>query len=218
MSNDGTRVIRTGSIESLYLKYLKKSVSTNGVAKVNIYLTDLGRFQIIDLTSDVLDCTVSFNLEEYLKLDKHENQLKLLDTILYALLKCAEAQGWKKDPFLDAYNECLKVNLKNEWWYKNKLFKSADGKFKIGLYNIYDLEGYILYAILYDHEKKEIGRRIVFKDDGPDFQIEWASWQDSNDTFYFKFKPPMKIFAVKTQDIIENRRYQIPFRTADWFK
>jgi hypothetical protein len=211
--------LNTGAIENLFLKKIKKSVRTERVAKVNIYLTPEKEFRIGELMADVLDCYIYFDVTDYLKLaNNKDRKLKLLDTILSALLKCAAVQRWNADVFLDAYNACLKDGLKNEWWFKDKLFKSPDRQFYVGLYNIFDLDGFILQLVVHDKNKEPIARRVVFKGADPDFPLEWASWEETNDTFYFKFNPPKKIFAVKINDVIQHVPYQLPATTSDMFK
>lgn len=98
-----------------------------------------------------------------------EHYLSLLHYEARFALKCAEIKGWKKDPILDAYNDCIKDRLKNEWWFKNKLFKSPNGEYFVGLYNTYDLDGYVVYIVVHDGDRKELERRVVFKDIAPSF-------------------------------------------------
>lgn len=163
--------IKTGAVENLFIKKIKKKVITKNVSKVNIYLTSEKEFTIGETIANVVDCFVFFDLEHYNNLSQNnDKKLMLLDATLFALLKCSEEFDWNKDAFLDAYNECGNVELKNEWWFKNKLFKSPDGRFYVGLYNVFDLDGYTVFLFVHDNHKSEISRRIVFKDNDPSFQ------------------------------------------------
>ncbi|WP_207420199.1 hypothetical protein [Desertivirga brevis] len=206
------------SIVSLYLRQLKK-VDTGKYRRININLCEEKIEPRIEfLPIEVATYYSSFDSKHYLTTDEYSKKKLLLNVILEAIIACAVKFNWDKDSFLDAYNRCLELGIVNEWFFKNKLFRSPNRTYYGGIKHIYDFKGFQIYFVLYNAKKEEIGTRLVFKNDFEAFSLEWASWQKSNEVFWFKFKPPKKIFEVIITDVLINSPVRIPHRFSDWFK
>jgi hypothetical protein len=205
-------------VEDLFLRKLGK-VDTSPFGRINIIATDTKTNELGGLQTDVLDCFVYFNFEKFRLISSgFERKKEILNLILKALLYCCDMKSWNKDPFLDAYNQCLKENLQNEWWFKNKIFQSPNKKYYAGLYNIFDLDGYSVELVLLDKNKKQIIRKLVYKDRHISFELDWLKWEGNSESILFKFKPPKKVFEYKVQDLLDNLSIELPERIADIFK
>ena len=138
--------------------------------------------------------------------------------ILNALLKCAEFKGWNPDPLMDAYNACLIAEIKNEWWFKNKLVRSPDKQYYAGLYCTFDLEGYKVELTLFDKAKKEIKKATVFADGYLSFQFDWLKWSENSKSILYKFRPPQKVFEISINELLSDSIKFLPKTTSSFFK
>jgi hypothetical protein len=206
-------------VVDLFLKYLPTKAFTRPYVKVNIYLTFRpDENNKIESVTNMIDYYLFFNFEYYQKVAKKFDKKKyILEAVLNAMLKISEIKRWNKDFFFDAYNNCLKGNLINEWWFNKKFFIAPNGKYSIGIYNVYDIDKYEIWLVLFDDAQNELSRLLVFKDEFMSFELEFAAWE-SSDYFTFKFKGPNKIFRYSSSHILGGIPLELPKRTSDYFK
>lgn len=176
---------KVNCVEDLFLRHFTKKAITKPFVKVNIYLTtNVSEEGKLDAIANMIDYYTVFDFHKYGSLhSNYERKKYLLDLILKVLLNIAEIKAWPTDFFLDAYNGCLKDDLKNEWWFKSKLFSNPGKEFFIGLRNVYDIDGYEIYLVLFDRKKNELSRLLVFRDDVMIFELELPVGRAPNDLF-----------------------------------
>lgn len=189
--------------------------------QINIKLTDkkMKDGKIENLIKGCLDYYQYLDPTYFNELsDKYQKKKAELDIIYHVTLKVSEMFGWNKKLFKDAYNKCLELGLECEWYFKDKLFRSPNHKYHFGLYHIDDVDFFSIYEILFDKQKQELARRLCFQTDKAPFYIQWASWQGQNDSFYYKFSGPEKVFEAKVADILEGIERVITNNTSQFFK
>ncbi|MGZ5244872.1 MAG: hypothetical protein ACXWEY_05110 [Bacteroidia bacterium] len=207
----------SGAVEHLFLRKFKKFY-TGEYGKVNIYFSDNTQFELSDGRVDILDVYLPFDFNFYNSLTGVFDKKKfILDKILEALLKAAEVKCWETDNFFDAYNECLKVNIEDEWWFKNKKFFSPSRNYSAGLYNVFDLDAYKIFIVLFDKKKNELTRKQVYEESYISFYPEWAKWE-SDTVFSFKFDGPKKIFRYSIDELLLDDYTFTYKRSTDFFK
>lgn len=210
--------ISTLHLTELFLKKLRPYRAKAGKCnRINIYLSTNINPSLQKHTLNIWDCHWNFDCTNFEQLAIKDKEKVLLDTILSALLFCCTQEDWDKQPFNDAYQKCLDLNMVNEWWFKNKLFLSPNKMHYTGLYNVYNFEGHEIYLVLFNASKIELARQKVFKDRSLSFDLEWLVWKDDN-TIQYKFTPPQKIFAYTIADILSPIPIQLPSKFSNYFK
>lgn len=215
---DGDLGAKPRSIEHHFLRNLK-GCKIPKVTRINIIISKNKQINDIEQFGSIIDFHGVMDLAEFKNWKtRYEQKRYILDSI-YQNLKCLfNIQNWDFSNIDTAYQKCLEQNLENEWYFKNKLFRSPDRSHYIGLLNRYDFEDYQIFEVLYDKNKEEIWRRIIFREEVKTFGIEWASWEGSNEKFYYKFDGPKKIFESDIDDLKKGIELKLPERTSDFFK
>lgn len=207
----------TGGVEDLYYKNLNK-FDTGIVKHINVYFTYKNDLRLIQDGSFV-DVDVYFDFVFFEELTNNfQKKRYILDRLQVACLSLSDKFNWESIVFKKTFDRCISENLKYEWKFKNKLFKSPNRKYYFELYSIVDIASFEIYEVLYDSKKNELFRRICFKDKVPIFLIEDAYWDENSLFFYYKFKGPSKIFIVKVEDLINNIQYNLTEETSLFFK
>jgi hypothetical protein len=170
-------------IERLYLKLISRKVRTRGTAKVVFTFTDL-----VDGPPDHSPgCCFypwPFDFTSYVDADVPTKKRMILDALQQALLWIASKEGWKVQPFHDAYKEAIGIASKEGWKvqpfhdaYKEaiaaglvfdgtskKSWVSPCGKYRVRIYMRFDLEAVDFWAVLYrNRSSKELVRKFMGK-------------------------------------------------------
>ncbi len=188
---------------------------------INIFFTDkASKHKSKKIDANFVDYYYFWQENEFLREERSKYSMKksMLKKITYPLLCLCDEYGWNRKPFKDAYTKCLAENLNNEWYFKDKLFRSPNRELFFGLHHIYDTSDFKIYEVLFDKNKKEIARRLCFHDTHMVFYLESASWEGNNDCFFYKFNGPKKIFKSEVDDLRQERERYIPESTSDYFK
>jgi hypothetical protein len=219
--------VNFGGVDILYNIHLEKNI--NFVSKhINIYLTnkktELGIRNDVKNFTDVYEI---FDFYEYEDLkDSYSKSKMVIDSIQRAIISCCEFHNINTDSFIKTYQRCYEESLTCKWFFNNKLFVSPDKTKRFGLEHMVDFEGFKIYEVLHNSQKEEITRRICFKSNTTTFTVKWASWQESNDIFYYSFGSspskfiagPKKIFECNIEQLVMGIQKQLPTKVSDYFK
>lgn len=207
----------TGSIEELYYNSLVNT-DCKEIQYINIYFTNL-KSSDIKIESKFLDKNIYFDFPYFENLKNNYDKKKyILDILHSAILNLSIQFGWDSVPFEKAYQTCLEKELLLGWVFKNKLFISPGKNHFFGLLNLVDIGKYEIFGVLFNSKKLEIARHILFEDSTSVFNIDYASWENFNDRFFYKFKGPKKVFEIAIKDIIENKKVNLNQNTSNFFK
>lgn len=219
-SNAKTKYGAEAGITLIYSHYISNKVIAS-FNYLNIFITDMIEEDKRICEGNFFDYYCYLDLAAYKAMpDNYDKKKFFLDFFHRTLLKLCDMFDWEKAPFEVAYQKCFEKNLVCDWFFKRKLFKSPDKQHYFGLYHIIEFEGYEVYEILYDKNKKELARRKCFHDFGGTFSVSWASWEGKNDEFYYRFSVISKTFTAKITDLLEGKQYDlpIPMNTSKFFK
>ena len=200
----------TGGIEDLYFKNIGK-VNIDRYNYINIFFSSEKNEEGKVVTdANFLNYYTFFNFYEFEKLSNNfEKKKNLLNTFHQAMLKLCDLYNLNKEPFELSFEICIQKKLINEWLFENKLFKSPNHEYYMGLYYVHDLGSFEIYEVLYNKNKQELKRRRCFQNNVPVFSISWASWEGSNETFYYKFNGPAKVFECRIDDLLAGKEYDL---------
>jgi hypothetical protein len=205
-------------VESLFMRHIGK-LSLPDISYINIYLSDSIKADETQKVGSFIDLYINFDFDEFAKKKKkYEIKEYILNTIYDSLKKLSHINNWDIDSFSKAYEKCIAEKLLNRWFYKNKLFRSPNRKYYVGLYINYDIDKYEIFIALYDKAKKELVRSKIFEQQSEVFCLSWASWKNTNEIFYYKFSGPKKEFSCKIQDLLNGKQYDVDTKKSDFFK
>jgi hypothetical protein len=219
--NAKCRYLDIGGATFHYFQNLKEINSTFNY--LNLFITD--RYEedgkVNDSVLNFYDYYFYFDLLEFRDMPNNDEKKKyFIDKLHQLLLILCDKFNWDKLKFENAYKKCLENNFSCSWYFKNKLFKSPNRNYYFGLFHLINFDGYKVYEILFDNKKNEIYRRVCFFDYSSTFSISWASWENQNEFFYYKFSNISKMFVIKVSDLIENKEYNLPnlMNTSKFFR
>lgn len=192
-------------VDELYNRFLKNFVLQD-FTYINLFLTDLEEeSKKKEISGNCLGYYCLFDFSQFRKLTSNVLKKKMLTGLMHsALLELCSIYDFDSLPLKKSYQKCQELEFDNNYYFKNKIFRSPDRKNYVGLNIINDIGKYEIYEVLFDHQKNEKGRRLCFKDDMSVFRIESLKWEDNNLAFSYKFKGPQKIFKSSIEDV-ENR-------------
>jgi hypothetical protein len=106
-----------------------------------------------------LDCKWPFDFSRYISLtDAFEKKRMIADALRDALVWSAGQLGVSAEPFHDAHREAFQRDLKLEGLTRQSWI-SPDGKHRIRIFFIFDIDGIHLFAVLFkNRSKRELGR------------------------------------------------------------
>jgi hypothetical protein len=209
-------------ITHLIERLIKKKLVTKNARVINVYITQKsnkhlvysksGGFVTIDYDVNMISGLKSLkNATEYGK------RKIVLDILYEALCHLAVNENWNIDVVIDVYNKCLELEIKNEWWFKDKLFPSAQKQHYAGLHHIWDENGFHIFLVLFDGNKKEIIRHLIFKAVFDSHSIQRFSWK-TKDTIHYKFVGEKKEFLYSVEQLLKSKVKKVPARTQLMFK
>lgn len=210
---------RTNCVEHLFERLIKRKLVTNNVRICNIHILN-ERDEHLKYHINAGFLTISYDLDSINISENatdHERKKGTIDMIYEVLCHVSTRENWDINVVMDVYNQCLALDLKNEWWFKNKLTASPGRKYSVGLYHIYDTNRFDIYIVLFDKSKNELVRHLVYKSDFDSFQIEKISWTAA-DTISYKFSGPQKVFTYTVDDLLNGRVMEIPEKIHLLFK
>ena len=223
VSSNIKKVVLKDSIQCVNRLYLDNLINNDKSLKfnyINIYLTtiadEIGRTEIV---SNFLDFYVFFDFQHFNSFNTNkEKRIYVLNTLHNSMLELCKIFNWNITQFNDSYITCLEKQVIYEGFFKNKLFLSPDKNFYMGLYFVVDIGSYDIYEVLYDKKKVELVRRKCYHDTGMVFIVEWASWENNNLNFYYRFKGPAKTFVCNINNLLEGKQYDLNIKSSDFFK
>ena len=210
---------QTESIELMFMRELG-NIRIAECSQINIMLTTNYLFaKKLEKFGTILDYYYFVDIEAVPPLlNSYSKKEYVLHVIVNAIFELCDIYGWDKSPFDNAKKKCLDKGLINEWWFKNKLFRSPNHQYYFGLLNVYDIGYYEIFEVLLDKNKNEITRRKCFRDTAKTFSICWASWNKSNDKFFYKFNGPKKVFVANIEELLAKKTKQLSETTSEFFK
>ena len=207
-------------VEDLFLRLIKNKLVTNGVKKINIYIINDSRkhLEYSNTVTGFVDVNFFLEQQTYLDIDSaNKKKEKILSILMSSLSIVAVGYKWNMDIIQDVYNKCLELEIKNEWWFKNKLIASPSRTYYIGVRNEYDLSEFKSYFILFDKDKNELQTQLIFKDSFNSFLICKLSWLD-DEKFVYKFDGPKKEFIYSVEEFRNGQIGELPEKIHLMFK
>jgi hypothetical protein len=207
------------SVIDLFLRTLKNRLITDHVRTINISLTSNNSINLTynKDTAGFIHINFCINPEEINNFDESKRKNYILNIIFTCMDYLAQYEKWDKSVILETFNQCLKLEIKNEWWHQNRIIRSSNHNYYLGIYNIFELDFFEEYLVLFNKEKKEIIRHLIFKDRFDTFKVRKLAWVDNN-TIYFQFDGPKKIFKYTIDEILEGHIHKIPDKIHLLFK
>jgi len=206
-------------VSSLYLKQLGK-FKNDECTYLKIYFTektdDDGR---LDKVQNFYHYYKFFDYDKYMQLtDNYSKKALLSEYLNQAIIELCDITKWGKNVFNEAFLKCKELEFRNEWLFKNKYFPSPNRDYYVGLYHIHDIDNFSIFEVLLDKNKKEIARRLSFKDNVAVFRIENLYWSPDSESFNYKFKTPSKIFNRSIHELIDGKQLDLSMNTSGYFK
>lgn len=190
-----------------------------GFKQLNIILCTCSEFVVREELKGYWSCDVPINDKEVVTiLDAYQLKKYFFDHMANGVLQFVSYQKWDIKPFQQAINQCHEQKLIDEWLFKDKLFRSPNRQNFVSVYNIVDETSHRVYLILYDKNKVALKRHLAFVSDVLVFTVGWVSWNNTNDTIFFQFNGPQKIFSITINDILNEIPFNIPASTSEYFK
>jgi len=206
-------------IEILYMRKLGR-IGTPGCSQVNIWLTgDAEEKGKTERFGTGLDYYSVFDFAAFAELDTPFARKKvLLDALSSGLLGLCGTEGWDPQPFREAYDACIAAELKTEWFFREKLFRSPNRKHYFGMLNVSDLGRFEIFEVLFDDRKNEVTRRKSFEDRSMVFGLESAWWTPDSTSFCYKFSGPKRVFEVDVQAFLAGEGRTVPTSPSEYFR
>jgi hypothetical protein len=180
----------TWSTSQLYLSCLNK-YNSNGYKKIVINLVKAtNKNDIIDDMIDVIVINKIFDFDTYHKLTgKYEKKEMLLKVLHNGIMTLADIHKWDINPLLDSYNCCLKKRLLHSWLRDNKYFISPDKKYYAGIYCVWDIDKFQVFAIFLNNNKQEIEQVKLYEREPWDVDpLGKMGWTKDSSIFYLLSK------------------------------
>lgn len=151
-------------VSELYWSFLK-DYDTEKTQKCVIRLDDDWGAELYKLTdhSNVIQVNINFNFSRYFELSNKDKKKRQLESLHKGMMKMAEIKKWNTDPLLDAYNECLKKDLKYEFFIFNKAKASPSRKLYINFWCEWGIDLCKLYWMIYDKNQKIQARELLIE-------------------------------------------------------
>lgn len=156
----------TWCVSELYWSYLKK-YNTDKIQKCVVSLDSDWKENLLrcDEIANIVKINLNFDFDYYFSLrDKLEKKRLLLDTLHKGMMLIAKNEGWEVNSLLDAYNHCLDVNIKYQF-FVGKSKTSPSRKHKINFWCNWDIDIFEVFLVLYDKKNKEIERIKIIENE-----------------------------------------------------
>ncbi len=156
----------TWCVSELYWSYLKK-YNTNKIQKCIVSLNFDWKEHLLkyDDIANVAKINLNFDFDHYFSIkNKLEKKKILLDTLHEGMMIIAENEGWEADSLLDAYNNCLKINVEYQFFI-GKIKASPNRKRKVNFWCNWDIDAFEVFLVLYDKNNEEIERTKIIEDE-----------------------------------------------------
>jgi hypothetical protein len=202
----------------MFNRILNRRLITNSAGIINIYVTDIREIEHLSYSLNAGFLTIDYYLPEWdFSKPEYEKKQAVLNIIYHVLCHLCVKENWDINVVMDVYNQCMNLKIHNEWWFKDKLFTARNRKYHVGLCHIYNINNYEIFLVLFDHDKKELIRHLIFKEKFESFQIKKISWID-NDTIRYCFDGPKKQFEYTVNDLLSSNVQKLPEKVHLLFK
>lgn len=104
--------------------------------------------------------------------------------------------------------------ISNEWWREGKLIASPNKQYAVGVFYIYDTNGFQSSLVLFDKDNKELKRHLIYKYAFDRFLIEGISWRN-NTTFFITFTGQRKQFSYTVHDFLKSKVKIVSAKTLE---
>jgi hypothetical protein len=140
------------AMAEMYFSFLK-SFEVGEVKKCIIHVSDNWSGGESDYTnwSDSKGINMPFDFIIYFKEESYSKKKMQLDVIHAGMMKIADIEGWKINPLLDAYNECISRGLEYSFQLDSQK-SSKNRKYKIGLKCSWDIDRFQVFWQLFDKD------------------------------------------------------------------
>lgn len=151
-------------VPELYWSSLK-DYNTNKTKKCVIRLDNDWGADINQVTNQasVIQINIDFDFKTYFNLTSIDRKKMQLEVLHNGMMKIAEIENWETDSLLDTYNNCLKRDLKYEFFISKKLKASPNRKYHINFWCEWGIKMCKLYYVLYDKDKEERVRKLLIE-------------------------------------------------------
>lgn len=149
-------------VASLYERSFEK-FKTNDSWKILIRCVDeITDSRIINL-SGVCTIQVQFDVDSFFPMSDQQKKETTLKLFRNGIDKIVSEKNWDPTPFNQAFDNVIKEELKNEWFWK-KPISSPDRKLKASLYIVHEVTIAKGYLIVFDNKNQEVLCSEVFRD------------------------------------------------------
>lgn len=198
---------------------LNLSTSKGKVRYVNIFRCHNAEHMFTRQDGNFLDLYRKFDFEEYWNIDSTFQKKKYkLDYIHESILVLCEQHGWDTNPFEECYKKVLEANIELSFYFKNKLFRSANRQYHFGLFIDIQVNEYSVFEVLFDSNKVETARRLCHRSAGYNQYLESAKWNPDNESFSYQFKRYDKIFTSHVKDILAGQKFRLADSNSKFYK
>lgn len=153
----------TCCVTELYRCLLLRKASTPDTAKVQFVFTDMTDrpARPEPTVCRIMEQRWPFSFADYKEADKEAKKRLVLNVFHQALVWIADYRGWDREPFEEAYRQCIERNLVLEDFWTKKTWLSRDKRVRVKVYFRFDLDAVELYAVVFDRRGRELGRTLL---------------------------------------------------------
>ncbi|MBI5372840.1 MAG: hypothetical protein HZA79_12530 [Sphingobacteriales bacterium] len=205
---------------SLFLRNLNRRPFADRKYSIRIFIADNAQehLQVSAMFDGVIPVDYFPDYSYFSSITEDKELVKFWVGAIYSsLLKIADLFHWPADLIIDSYNDCIRAENANSWYFKDKLLKSPGGSYYLGVHNLFSVEAFEAYIVLFNEEKKEIARHLIYRDKFGVFQVEMLKWVSSTEVA-FKFCDAKKVFTYSVSDMLNNRLPEVPGNISLLFK
>ncbi len=171
---------QTWCVSELFWSFLKQ-YKVNNVKKCVIIVTDdyQKKLEVPESFGAIRSVKIELDLNRYFESNDYERRKKLLEVTFQGMRQIAIREGWELEPLEQAYESCIRNDIKYHFFLRDKLKSSLDRKNKIGIWCEWDIDTFKLFWVLLDKNNVELNRENFFYSSEPS-QGEFAyylNWQ-----------------------------------------
>ena len=110
-----------------------------------------------------------FDYTAFTALDDFGKKKAILEVLMKGIRRVAVMKNWKIEPFECVYEQIIKTNYVNEWyWGKPK--QSPDGKCKAKLFLQHELREIVMSIVVVDRKDNELKRQAILVEEPSEYQ------------------------------------------------
>ncbi len=200
------------------LKYYSDARSQFGVA---IWLTDIIENHLVvdEKCEGIVAIGYKVEVEFYKNAgnDIFKKKKFWFEIVYNCMLAIAEKFSIEKKCIEETRQYCLGLNLENKFYFQNKILPNKTKEFYIAVWEEYDIGKYESYLVLFDKDKKELRRVLIYKESFKFFYVNKLKWI-TDSIFMYKFNIPKKEFLYNIDTVLNNKIPSLPDKMYKLFK